>query len=170
MKVSTLNGVKIYDLSAGKSLPEYMEEAKKKKIKLKQLEEYRNRIDLIQDMDFKVSCNRVKVSPDQNYIVASGVYPARCKIYETRELAMKVERGFDSNILQLKVLSEDYSKIAFLCADRNIELHAQYGKHFKIRIPRFGRDICYNPHSADLFAVGATNEIYRLNLSMGRFQ
>ena len=28
MKVSTLNGVKIYELSAGKSLPEFMEEAK----------------------------------------------------------------------------------------------------------------------------------------------
>ena len=47
MKVSTLNGVKIYDLSSGKSLPEFMEEAKRRKIKLKNLEEYRNRIDLI---------------------------------------------------------------------------------------------------------------------------
>ena len=56
MKVSTLNGVKIYDLSAGKSLPEYVNEAKKKKIKLKHLDEYRNRIDLIQDLDFKISC------------------------------------------------------------------------------------------------------------------
>lgn len=83
MKVSTLNGVKIYDLAAGKSLPEYMEEAKKRKIKLKHLDEYRNRIDLIQDMDFKISSQRIKVSPDQNYIVASGVYPARAKIYET---------------------------------------------------------------------------------------
>lgn len=83
---------------------------------------------------------------------------------------MKVERGLDSEVLQMQILSEDYSKLAFLCADRNIELHAQYGKHFKIRIPRFGRDIIYNPHSADLLAVGATNEIYRLNLSLGRFQ
>lgn len=64
MKVSTLNGVKIYDLSSGKSVPEYMEEAKKRKIKLKHLEEYRNRIDLIQDLDFKISAQRVKVSPD----------------------------------------------------------------------------------------------------------
>ena len=27
----------------------------------------------------------------------------------------------------------------------------------------------YQPHSADLLAVGATNEIYRLNLDLGRF-
>ena len=59
--------------------------------------------------------------------------------------------------------------MAFLCADRNIELHAQYGKHFKIRIPKFGRDMVYQPHSCDLVAVGATNEIYRLNLDLGRF-
>lgn len=47
MKVSELNGVKIYDLSSGKSLPEYMEEAKKRKVKLKHLDEYANRIELI---------------------------------------------------------------------------------------------------------------------------
>lgn len=56
-----------------------------------------------------------------------------------------------------------------LCDDRNIELHAQYGRHFKIRIPKFGRDMIYQPHSCDLLAVGATNEIYRLNLDIGRF-
>lgn len=67
------------------------------------------------------------------------------------------------------MLSSDYSKMAFLCADRNIELHAQYGRHFKIRIPKFGRDMVYNPHSCDLVTVGATNEIYRLNLDLGRF-
>lgn len=64
MKASTLNGVKIYDLSAGKSLPEYLEEAKKRKVKLKVLEEYRNRIDLIQDLDFKVASRRIRMTPD----------------------------------------------------------------------------------------------------------
>ena len=47
MKVSTLNGVKIYDLSSGKTDLEFLEEAKRRKTKLKYLEEYRNRIDLI---------------------------------------------------------------------------------------------------------------------------
>ena len=28
----------------------------------------------------------------------------------------------------------------------------------------------YNPNTADILTVGAGNEIYRLNLSMGRFQ
>ena len=47
MKVSELNGIKIYDLSAGKSEPECVEEAKKRKCKLKEIEEYSTRIDLI---------------------------------------------------------------------------------------------------------------------------
>jgi len=64
MKVSELNGVKVYDLSSGKSLPEYMEEAKKKKIKLKHLEEYSNRIELIQDFEFNISSQRVRVTQD----------------------------------------------------------------------------------------------------------
>ena len=91
MRVSTLNGVKIYDLSTGKSLPEYMEEAKKRNVKLNTLDEYRNRIDLIQDLEFKVASQRIVVSNDQNYIVASGVYPPRVKIFETGELGLKVE-------------------------------------------------------------------------------
>lgn len=76
----------------------------------------------------------------------------------------------DSEVVQFKMLSDDYSKIALLEADRNIELHAQYGKHFKIRIPKFGRDLTYNPFTCDLIAVGASSEIYRLNLGIGRFQ
>ena len=83
---------------------------------------------------------------------------------------MKVERGIDAEVIQMRILSDDYSKIALLCDDRNIELHAQYGRHFKIRIPKFGRDMIYNPNTADIITVGATNEIYRLNLSLGRFQ
>lgn len=124
MKVSTLNGIKIYDLSAGKSVVEYMAEAKQRKVKLKDLEEYRSRIDLIQDLDFPISSKRIRITPDNNYILASGVYPPRIKIYETRELSMKCERGIDSEVVQMLSLSDDYSKIALLCADRNIELHA----------------------------------------------
>ena len=53
--VSNQCRIKIYDLSSGKSLPEYMEEAKKRKIKLKHLDEYANRIELIQDFEFNIS-------------------------------------------------------------------------------------------------------------------
>jgi len=48
-------------------------------------------------------------------------------------------------------------------------LHAQYGRHFKIRIPKYGRDIKYDKIYCDLFAAGTGNEIYRLNLYKGQF-
>ena len=99
MKVSELNGVKIYDLSSGKTEPEYIEEAKKRKIKLKQLEEYTTRIDLIQDLDYPISAHKIRVTPDQRYLVAAGVYPPRVKIFETSDLSMKCERGIDSEVI-----------------------------------------------------------------------
>jgi ribosome biogenesis protein ENP2 len=103
-------------------------------------------------------------------VVATGIYPPAVKLYETHELSEKHERRVDSEIIQMRILSDDYTKIALLEADRNIELHAQYGKHFKIRIPKFGRDMVYQPFTCDLVTVGASNEINRLNLGLGRFQ
>ena len=76
-----------------------MEEAKKRNIKLKSLDEFRNRIELIQDLEFAVASHRIRMSNDQNYIVASGVYPPRVKIFETSELGMKVERGIDAEVI-----------------------------------------------------------------------
>jgi len=55
-QISELNGVKIYNLSAGKSTPEFLQEAKKLKTTLKYNKAYRNRIELIQDFDFKIAC------------------------------------------------------------------------------------------------------------------
>lgn len=62
------------------------------------------------------------------------------------------------------MLSEDFDKIVFLRADRAIEFHARYGRYFVTRIPKFGRDLAYHYPSCDLLAVGASREIYRLNL------
>jgi ribosome biogenesis protein ENP2 len=109
------------------------------------------------------------VSNDGFYMVASGVYPPRIKIFETQEMSVKCERGIDAEVLKLSILSDDYTKIAMLLHDRYIELHAQYGRHFRIRVPKVGRDMTYMPNTCDLVTVGATNEIYRLNLEQGRF-
>jgi ribosome biogenesis protein ENP2 len=62
---------------------------------------------------------------------------------------------------QLQVLSEDYSKVVFLCADRSVAFHAKFGAYFRTRIPKFGRDLAYHPYNADLLVAGSSNEIYR---------
>lgn len=70
--------------------------------------------------------------------------------------------------LCLQVLSDDYSKIAFLCTDRSIHFHAKFGSYYSTRVPSFGRDLAYAPFSADLLVVGSAPEVYRLNLAEGR--
>ena len=60
-----------------------------------------------------------------------------------------------------QILSEDYSKAAFLCADRSVHLHAKYGAHFRTRVPRAGRDLAYASDSADLLIAASSPDIYR---------
>ena len=61
----------------------------------------------------------------------------------------------------MQILTEDFSKAAFLCADRSLHLHARYGAHFRTRVPRFGRDLAYAPETADLLIAASSSEIYR---------
>lgn len=58
----------------------------------------------------------------------------------------------------------------FLQCDRYIEFHAAYGRYYRLRIPKYGRDMKYHYPSCDLFVVGASSDIYRLNLERGQFQ
>ncbi len=44
-----------------------------------------------------------------------------------------------------QVLGEDYSKLAFLCADRSVVLHAKFGSYYSTRIPR-----CAPQHSTQI--------------------
>lgn len=70
------------------------------------------------------------------------------RVFELGQLAMKFERHLDAEVVDFQILSEDYSKAAFLCADRSICLHAKYGAHYRTRIPHAGRDIAYIPTAA----------------------
>lgn len=111
----------------------------------------------------------IHVSPDKQFILATGTYKPRVKCYEFNNLSSKFERCFDSEIEKFCILSEDYSKLAFLSCDRHIEFHTSAGGLYKLRIPRFGRDISYHPPSCDILVAAASTELYRLNLERGQF-
>ena len=98
-----------------------------------------------------------------------GVYPPTVKIYDTNELTLKCERGLDAEVVKMLNLSNDYRKIVFLLNDRNIEFHAQYGRHFKLRIPHFAHDFAFNYNNADLLIGAASSQLYRLNLESAQF-
>jgi len=167
--ISEINGIKIYNLSAGKTLPQFLEEANKRKSSLRYDQDFRRRIELIQDFDFPIASTQVQMTPDQLYIIASGIYPPQIKIFETSQLSLKCMRGIDSEVVKFNILDEDYTKLAFACADRTIEFHAQYGKHYKTRVPKFPRDMVYNAANCDLTIAAAGSEIYRMNLEEGKF-
>ncbi|KAL2319234.1 hypothetical protein Fmac_028203 [Flemingia macrophylla] len=114
---------------------------------------------------FNFAATKIKVTPDAKYIVASGIYPPQVKVYKVRELGLKFKRHLDSEIVDFQVLSDDYSKLAFLCADRSVNLHAKYGKHYSLQIPRMGRDIAYDCWSCDLLCAASSPDLYRINLS-----
>ena len=82
---------------------------------------------------------------------------------------MKFERRLDCEAVQFLILSEDWGKLAFLHADRNVSFHAPYGVHHTLRIPKFGRDMVYQPFTCDLYCCGSAPELYRINLDQGRF-
>jgi len=168
MQVSELNDVKVYNLSSGKSLPEWLSERKRRQL-LKQDVDVRRRIELIQDFTMPTASTSIAVSKDKNYILAAGVYKPRIKCYDVSQLSLKFERCFDSDAVKFEILSDDFSKIVLLQCDRYVEFHAQYGRYYRLRIPRFGRDLSYHYPSCDLFLVGTGHEIFRLNLEQGKF-
>lgn len=167
--LSEINGVKVYNLSSGKTLEEMLRSVNYNIKKLKKSNEYSSNIELIQEFEYPVSSSCIKVSEDGSCILTGGVYPPRLKIFDLNEMTLKVERGTDAEIRKIANISSDFTKNALLLEDRNIEIHAQYGKHFSIRIPKYGRDIIYNKYTCDLMTCGTGNEIFRLNLCEGRF-
>ncbi|XP_030411291.1 nucleolar protein 10 isoform X1 [Gopherus evgoodei] len=168
MQVTRLNEVKIYSLSTGPSLPEWISSKKKRAVQKKNVD-VRRRIELIQDFNMPTVSTTIKVSRDGQYIMATGTYKPRIRCFDTYQLSLKFERCLDSEVVTFDILSDDYSKIVFLHCDRYIEFHSQHGYYYKTRIPKFGRDFSYHYPSCDLYFVGASSEVYRLNLEQGRY-
>nr|XP_057946409.1 nucleolar protein 10 isoform X1 [Doryrhamphus excisus] len=168
MQVSSVNDVKIYNLSHGKSLPEWLSDRKKRQLQKKDVDIQR-RIELIQDFEMPTVCTSIKVSRDGQFILAAGTYKPMFRCYDTYHLSLKFERCLDSDVVAFDILSDDYSKIVFLHSDRYVAFHSQHGFYYKTRIPKFGRDFSYHYPSCDIYFVGSSSEIYRLNLEQGRF-
>ncbi|OWZ03471.1 Nucleolar protein 10 [Phytophthora megakarya] len=169
LAASSLNGVKIYNLSSGKTLPQWLAEKGGSRKALAKDEDYRRRVELLQDFQFPAGSQRIRMSSDGNYVVATGVYPPIVKVYDVRDLSLKFERGLDAEVVQFEILSSDFGKLAFLQADRSVAFHAPYGTHYNMRIPKFGRDMTYHRENCELYVAASGSDVYRINLDQGRF-
>jgi len=167
---STFNDIKCYNLSAGKTTPQFFDEALKKKKSLRYNDEYKRRVELIQDFEFPTSANCVKVSQDGQFIAAAGIYKPELRMFDTNELSLKFSRHLDAEIVDMQFLSKDYKKMVLIGNDRSIEFHAQYGKHHSLRIPKFGRSVAYDDATCNLYVGASSHEIYVIDLEQGQYQ
>ncbi|GAB5570057.1 nucleolar protein 10 [Prionailurus iriomotensis] len=169
MQVSSLNEVKIYSLSCGKSLPEWLSDRKKRALQKKDVD-VRRRIELIQDFEMPTVCTTIKVSKDGQYILATGTYKPRVRCYDTYQLSLKFERCLDSEVVTFETLSDDYSKLLFFYImidtsnfthNRVFTTKPEYQSSGEIS------PTTIRPVTCTLLARGS--EVYRLNLEQGRY-
>ncbi|VDK61721.1 unnamed protein product [Onchocerca ochengi] len=154
MQVLSANDIKIYNLSAGKSIPDWITDRKRRKLEQKDID-LRRRIQLIQDFDMPDISNTVTVSPDGRYIFATGTYKPLLKCFDVSDLSLKFSRGLDADVVKMAVLSDDFSKFVLLEEERYVEVHVAYGRYFRMRIPKFGHDMAFCREVSDLYIVGS---------------
>ena len=179
MRSSSVDGVQVYTLCGPKQVPRWVLEAKEGVASKKAQRKRRNdgdgpdeasrSIELVQDLGFPASCNRIKKSADGAFLLASGTHAPQVRAYELNQLSMKFSRHLDAEVVDFQVLSEDYAKLAILCHDRSVCFHAKFGAYYKTRVPRHGRDLAYAERTCDLLVASSSPELYRLNLEQGRF-
>lgn len=176
MKLTNPHDVPVYTISGASTarpLPDWL--ARKRKRSLKNDPEYANRVELLQDFEFEEASNCIRVSEDGEWAMSTGTYKPQIHTHSLSNLSLSFARHTTSLNHSFILLSSDYSKSLHLQTDRKLEFHTPGGCHYQTRLPRYGRDLIYDRHSAEALipAVGVnaegSGEVYRLNLEIGRF-
>lgn len=104
VQVQDSDGVKVYNVTAGKKQAQWLNE-KRKKVSRSKDAAYATHVELIQDFAFPSACHRMKYSPDGQYIFCTGVHAPRVRVYELANLSLKFERHFDAEVVDFQVRS-----------------------------------------------------------------
>jgi ribosome biogenesis protein ENP2 len=113
--------------------------------------------------------------PKDSYLTRAGTYKPQIHAHYLPHLSLSFARHTNCLNETFLLLSSDYTKSLHLQTDRFLEFHTAGGLHYSTRIPRYGRDLLYDKHSAEALvpSVGVNadgnGEVYRLNLEVGRF-
>ncbi|KAF3095910.1 hypothetical protein TWF569_010059 [Orbilia oligospora] len=170
MKLTQTNDVKVYTVSGsdtGRSLPDWL--ARKRKRSLKNDLAYQSRIELIQDFGFPEASNRVRVTEDGQWCMATGTYKPQMRIFDFNSLSMSFDRHTNIENLTFLLLEDSWRKSVHLQIDRYIEFHTPMGLHHSLRIPHYGRDLVYCRWAAEVLVPAEGREVYRINLERGGF-
>ena len=176
MKLTNPNDVPVYTISGASTarpLPDWL--ARQRKRSLKNDPEYANRVELLQDFEFEEASSCIRVSEDGEWVMSTGTYKPQIHTHYLPHLSLSFARHTTTLNHSFILLSSDYSKSLHLQTDRKLEFHTPGGCHYETRLPRYGRDLIYDKHSAEALipAVGVSSdgsgEVYRLNLEVGRY-
>ncbi|ORY02682.1 hypothetical protein BCR34DRAFT_618009 [Clohesyomyces aquaticus] len=176
MKISNHAAVPVYTISGSNTarpLPDWL--IRKRKRSLKQDPEFANRVELLQDFEFDEASQCVRVSDDGDWVMSTGTYKPQIHTHYLPHLSLSFARHTNTINETFLLLSSDYTKSLHLQTDRFLEFHTAGGLHHSTRIPRYGRDLLYDKHSAEALVptVGVNGhgngEVFRLNLEVGRF-
>lgn len=164
MQVSLQNNVKTFNLTAGKSLPEWLAERRKGKKNTSE-----SRVELLHDLEFPHCARCIWRCPNGTHLFSAGNYPYRLKCFDVTELSMKYSFNADMNILSGVCLSSDYRKFALRGEGRQITVHHSAAVVDRLRVPHAQRCLAYNRFTAELLSSGASHEVHRFNLETGCF-
>ncbi|KAF8325776.1 WD repeat-containing protein [Cantharellus anzutake] len=165
-KVYTVNGAAA---GSGMSLPDWLVRKRAAKSKGRKREHIQGTIDLIQDFGFPEASIKIRVTRDGHNAIATGVYKPQMHVYDLDQMTLKFERHSDIENVDFQILSDDWTKLILLQANRSVEFHAQGGLHYSTRIPKSGRAVAYHYPSCDAIFGGTGHEVFRLNLDQGQF-
>ena len=168
MRAVSTDGVAVYNVSAGRQLPQWASE-RARRAAVARDPELARRVDLVQDLEFPSACAKLQFSRDGKFLLAAGTHAPQVRCFELSQLSMKFVRHLEAEVVDLQILSEDYAKLALLCNDRSVQLHARPGHHYQVRTPKYGRTLAYSHATCDLLVAGSAPEVYRVNLEQGRF-
>ena len=164
MQVALHNKVKIYNLTAGKSLPEWLAEKKKNRAAAGE-----QRIELIHDLEFPHFTRCMFRTANGSYLFTAGDYPPRLKCYDVNQMSMKYSFNADMPIISGVPLSADFRKFALRGEGRVITVHHSAVIIDRLRVPHAQRGLTYHEHSAELLSPGSSAEIFRISLDTGMF-
>lgn len=67
----------VYHVTSGKTFASWLPEAKRRA--LRKDDSYRGRLELLQDFGFPAACQRMKLTPDGQYLIATGYHPPQVR-------------------------------------------------------------------------------------------
>lgn len=163
MRTIESNGIKIYELSKGSVIPEYLTTRRQQQLKQKH-KIMTTQLDVIHDLTMPDVSTNISVSPDEKFMFILGAYSPRVRCYELEQLSMKFERYCDELPSKIAYLDTDYSKFVVLEGERTLSFHSGGGIHKKVRCDNVVKELIYSTFKNQLFIPDSKGIITLMNI------